>query len=102
MKLRNYKWKSVISVDHTILEELIEEVYGVEYEIMPMEEVGSSQYAAKCIRDVKRGKLKTNEKSLIKKLVKGSPIKYSLGTIMKDLCNNDYIVEGEYIINVSW
>jgi hypothetical protein len=77
-------------------------VYGTEYEIMPMEEVGSSQYNAKYIKNVKKGSLNDDEKAIIQKLVDDSPIKHSLDTIMKDLCNNGYLVEGEYIIDVSW
>jgi hypothetical protein len=102
MKLKNYEIKTVISVDHTNLEELIADVYGTEYEIMPMEEVGSSQYAATYTKNVKKGSLNDDEKVIIQKLVDDSPIKYSLDTIMKDLCNNGHLAEGEYIIDVSW
>jgi hypothetical protein len=102
MKLMNCEMKAVISVDHTQLEELIADVYGVEYEIMPMEEVGNSQYNATYTKKVKKAQLNDAEITLIQKLVEDSPIKYSLDTIMKDLCNKGYLVEGEYIIDVSW
>jgi hypothetical protein len=94
--------KTVISVDYNDLETLIEKVYGHAYEIMPMEEVGSSQYAATYDMNVSTGKLNEYELKELQSLIDGNPKKYMLSTIMKDLADKGHLDVGEYIIDVNW
>lgn len=102
MKLKNYTKKVIIEVDHYHLETLIREIYGQDYEIMPYEEVGSSQYAATYNIDVKKSKLDEYDLSRIEKLKTGNPESYSLRAIMTDMCNREIIEDGSYVIGVNW
>lgn len=92
----------VVKCEYQDLESLIKHIYGHEYEIMPMEEVGSSQYNATYDLTVSKDKLSQDEVENIQSLRLGRPIPYMLGDILTDLCNRDIIDSGEYIINVSW
>lgn len=92
----------VFRTDYHAVEELIQEVYGCYYEIMPMEEVGSSQYAATYEKTTKKGVLKEYELADIESLKSGDPSQFILSSIFKDLVNNGHIEEGKYVIDVSW
>ena len=84
------------------IEEIILEEYGHHYEIMPMEEVGSSQYAAVYEVGVSQGELDEYEQGYIDNLKQGRPDQYCLWAIMQDLCNKGKLEAGSYIIDVSW
>ncbi len=94
--------KTIISCDHSELEEIILEHYGKEYEIMPMEEVGSSQYAATYTQHVSKGNPDKWQAEAFQKFKDGGSEGHILGTILDDLCNKDLLEAGEYIIDVNW
>lgn len=94
--------KTIISVDCYDVEQLIKKIYGHQYEIMPMEEVGSSQYAATYTQLVEKRELEFDEPDSIKALKDGKPNQYCLNAILCDMCNNGHIAKGEYIIEVNW
>ncbi len=97
-----FKKEVKITCDYNDIEEIILEEYGYQYEIMPMEEVGSSQYAAVYEVDVSQGELDEYEQAYIDNLKQGRPDKYCLRAIMQDLCNKGKLEAGSYIIDVSW
>lgn len=99
MKLLNYEIKSVVKVDYHDVENLIRETYGHDYEIMPMEEVGSSQYAATYDVDVD-GEVEDEEG--LQSLIDGKPEQWILRDIMNDMCRRNMIPKAEYIIGVNW
>lgn len=84
------------------IEELIYKEFKHCYEIMPMEEVGSSQYAAVVEYEVCKEELNEFELCTIKNLYSGTPEKYTLSEILKYMANKELIEEGSYIIDVSW
>lgn len=102
MKLQNFTKQTIVKVDYSDVEKLIFETYKQRYEIMPMEEVGSSQYAAVIEKTVKPGLLTQSEEHEIEQLVLGQPQQWIFSTILKDLCNKGLIDEGDYIISVNW
>jgi len=94
--------KEIISTDYNELETLIKKEYGHLYEIMPSEEVGSSQYAATYTQYVSKGKIddySAEEFDIFKSTGKGM---FILSTILQDMCNQDLLEPGEYIIDVNW
>jgi hypothetical protein len=102
IRLKGTEVKTIISVDYSDIETLIEEVYGHFYEIMPMEEVGSSQYAATYDMNVRTGKIDSSQLKVLQSLIDGNPKHQSLHTIMQDLANKGHLDVGEYIIDVNW
>ena len=98
----NCEVKKIISTDYSDLEKLIQEVYSQEYEIMPSEEVGSSQYAATYTQNIKKGELNNFDKTKFEKWKSTGKGSFILHVIMQDLANKDIIEEGEYIIDVNW
>lgn len=100
--LKNATVTTIYSVDHTDVEQLIKEVYGHTYEIMPMEEVGSSQYAATYDQNVQAAELDKWQVEEIAGLLQGTPEQFMLGTILQDMCNNGFIDAGRYSIKVTW
>ena len=94
--------KEIISTDYSELEALIKKEYRHLYEIMPSEEVGSSQYAATYTQHVSKGEIAdydVEEFDIFKSTGKGS---FILSTILQDMCNKDLLEAGEYIIDVNW
>ena len=91
-----------ITCDYSDVEKVIKEVYGHYYEIMPMEECGSSQYAAVYEVDVACKALDESEQPYISALRDGKPKQFCLRAIMKDLCFHGHLEAGSYIIDVSW
>ncbi len=94
--------KVVMSCDYTEIEKIIFEEYGQLYEIMPMEEIGSSQHNEISKYSVSKRDLNEFEQEDVSRLVAGKPKQYTLNTILKDLCNKGKLEEGDYFINVSW
>lgn len=102
MVIRNAKTETIIRVDYTDVEAAIEELYGQTYEIMPMEEVGSSQYGATYEVTAKDEPLSDFDQSRFEKFFQGNAEQYSLHVIMNHMCCHKHIVAGKYVINVSW
>ena len=102
MKLKNATKKTTIHVDYSDVEDLIKEVYGHPYEIMPMEEVGSSQYSAAWDLTVHKEALTGYEEEELDTLKTGKPSHFIIHTILKDLCNRGHMEEGEYSMSINW
>ncbi len=107
------------SVEYADLEELILDTFGHDYEIMLMEEVGSSQYAATYEQKDITGEVLTpttravlsdeqiqfaidDHRKVITGLREGRPEQFILRSIMIELCALGLIQPGDYIINVNW
>lgn len=97
-----FKKEVKITCDYTDIEEIIRKEFGTHYEIMPMEEVGSSQYAAVFEQDVRKGSLNEWEEETIKNLYNGKTAQFSITEILKHLANKGLLEEGSYIIDVNW
>lgn len=98
MKLKHTKEVKII-VDYNDLEAFIEEIYGHEYEIVSMEEWNNSESHT---FNIKGERIDDYNMKYITFLEKGNPKQYSLRVILIDMCNNGYIEEGNYLINISW
>lgn len=94
--------ETIISVEYSELEKIIFDEYGVTYEIMPMEEVGSSQYAATYTKNVSKGDIEDWDLEYFQSFTDGKPKKHSLDPILRDLCNKGKLEEGKYVIEVNW
>lgn len=94
--------KVIISVDYNDLEDYILASTGESYEILPMEEVGSSQYAAVYEVNVSSGELVKGEEEEWQQFRQGKKPMYALQTIMKHLSNVGLLEEGDYLIDVNW
>lgn len=94
--------KVVVSCDYSEIEKIIHNEFGHTYEIMPMEEVGSSQYAAVYEQEVSKGALNEFEQKDIEKMYAGTPAQYCLSSLTTHLANLGKLEEGSYLIDVSW
>lgn len=94
--------KEIISCDCGDIEAVILKEYNTVYEIMPMEEVGSSQYAATYSQTVTKTPLDEYELEELNSIQAGKPDQFILSTIMRDLGNKGLLEEGEYVIEVNW
>ena len=92
--------KTVLKVDYNDLESFILDVYGVEYEIAPNEECSNGTNERYVIDKEEIREYDRN--NLIHWQYGNCNPSFILRTIMIDLCNNDKIEAGEYIVNVSW
>ena len=93
---------TMYNCDYTDIEKIILEHFGSAYEIMPMEEVGSSQYAATMTLNVYKAAITPPEQTDIDAMFAGEPRQYSLHSLLKELANNDKLPEGRYNVDVSW
>jgi hypothetical protein len=98
MKLQHTKEVRIVC-DYWDLEQLIQEVYGKEYEIVPMEEWNNDEQHS---YSLKKEKLQDWEKAKLDAFLKGDCRNGSLRGILRDLCNKGELEEGDYLINVSW
>lgn len=97
-----FKTETKITCDYSDVEEVIFKEFKNCYEIMPMEEVGSSQYAAVIEEDVRKGAIDEFEQKELESLYGGKPKQFTLSTILKHLANLELLQEGSYIIDVNW
>lgn len=98
----NCEKKTMFVTDYSDVEDLISEVYDADYEIMPMEEVGSSQYDATYNVTAKKAELTDHDRENIESLRIGKPKHYMLHSLITDLTNNNHMEEGNYSISVTW
>lgn len=92
--------KTILKVDYSDLETFIDEVYDVRYEIPCGEETGDGSNLKYLVE--KEVLDKYDLKRLNNWRMGESEGSFLLSTILTDLCNNDKIEAGEYIVNVSW
>lgn len=91
-----------ITCDYSDIEKIIKEEFGHAYEIMPMEEVGSSQYAAVYEQNVSKGALDDYGQKNVEKMYAGKPPQFILSSLTTHLANLGKLEEGSYIIDVTW
>jgi len=91
---------TVLKVSYNDLESFIFKVYGAEYEILPGEECSSGRHKRYL---VEKEVLDEYDFERLNNWRMGEDIPdFLLHTILTDLCNNDKIEAGEYIVCVSW
>ena len=90
------KKELVFDIDYTELEDLIFKHYGVEYEIIPECEVGSSQYSAYMLYDLHE--LEQEDKFAIL----GSLPERGLHEYIEHLQAKGVLESGKYFISISW
>ena len=88
-----------IVVDCNDLQDFIEEVYGQIYEIVAEEEWNNYESHNFTIS---KEDINSYDLPKLNFFKKGNPKQYSLRVILQDLCNQDFIEEGDYLINVYW
>jgi hypothetical protein len=98
----NMEKKTIISCDYNEIEDIIFKHFGHRYEIMPMEEIGSSQYAAVAEYSVRETPLDEYEVENLDTLWEGKPSQYILSSILTHLCNQGLLDAGDYLIDVNW
>ena len=91
----------VYIVPSSELEQYISEVYDTDYELMPSEEVGSSQYAACMKTHIQAKELEEYEKQELEEFKEGGH-QFKLNVVLQDMCNHGLLEEGIYIIEVNW
>ena len=50
----------------------------------------------------RKAELEEYKKEQLITLINGKPEQFILSTIITDLCNKNYIKQGEYIVDVNW
>lgn len=101
-KLAGARVQTKIAVSMSNIETLIKEVYGHEYEINAMEEIGSGDGGV-YYNFTAGGKYQDEvDQSNIDLLRAGKPSQWSLSDILQDLYNQGYLADGEYQIDVCW
>lgn len=91
--------ETVMRVEYNDLEKLISETYGIDYEIVPMEEWNNDSEHS---YSIKKEELSKYDQAYLQDFKNGKPRHFILPSIMTDLCNRDIIPEGNYLIGVCW
>ena len=94
--------KSVIRVEYNDLDEFLTKRFGLPegYEFAAMEELGND--VIKSINVCKEDFNEYDQQYIDAILIDKKPKSYGTGTLLCYLCNLGEILEGEYLINVSW
>jgi hypothetical protein len=97
---KRIKEETLKIVDYWDLEEIIKEYYGKEYETVPGEEWSNdSNYKFTIEKGEKIWKADQERLDTFKETGKGEIL---LRTLLTDMCNNDAIPPGTYLVRVSW
>lgn len=94
--------KVINELDYNDFDRIVQEVYGQDYEIVADEEAGNYQSKTydNITKDAPRYRL-DGEKEL--EAFKTSGKYFMLARVLlRDLVDNDYLPEGDYVINISW
>jgi hypothetical protein len=95
-----YKEVTLRKVDYQDVDDLIAEVYGREYEIVPSEEWNNMQDHEVT---VEKGEIDEYDQKKLNRFKNGDGIpSYMLYALLTDMCNNGHIEPGEYLISVDW
>lgn len=98
MKLKT-QTKTIHYVNYNDFDHLVNEVYGIDYEIIPdMEKSNDSSLTA----SVKKSQLDTYDQQRLDTFKSGGHVNYMARLLLQDLVNNDYAPEGDYVIDISW
>lgn len=94
--------KEVFTCSYNDIEAIILSHFSHRYEIMPMEEIGSSQYAAVVKFRINKGTLADYDQRNVDALKAGTPHQFSIYSILKELVNENKLEEGIYYVDISW
>ena len=89
-------------LDYNDFERIVQEVYGQRYEFVADEE--ASNYMSKSYNGILKGgeNYRLDWQKDIEKFKNTGHYSYLAQTLLYDLVQNDYIPEGDYVIEVSW
>ena len=96
MELKSKK-RIVIEVDYNDLENVIKDYYGHDFEIVADQEVGNESTLNIMVKKKELDKWSTKDMEEFQNTGRGN---FMLYKILTDLCNNDVIEEGQYIISI--
>jgi hypothetical protein len=100
MNLKHEKFE-VIAVDYNDFDKFIKEIYQIDYEIIVDEELNNDSHK---LFQIKKEELKEWDKEKLKKFLKsnGKDESWCAKLLLTDLCNQDLIEPGWYLIKVCW
>lgn len=99
IKIKTQKCE-VFIIDYSDFEKLVKKIYGKGYDYLAQEE--AENYSYKLYEDI-RGKLDDSEEEEIYEFqnTKGCD-SCSMYALLQDLCKNNHIEPGNYLIKISW
>lgn len=92
--------KVINELDYNDFDRIVQEVYDKPYEIVADEEAGN--YQAKTYGDVKKEELDEFDVEQLEKFKNTGKYYYLSRIILQDLVNNDYLPEGDFVIEIFW
>ena len=94
--------KVINEMDYHDFERIVEAVYGQSYELVA--DVEASNYQAKTFDNITKDapRYRSNASAEIEKFKNTGHYFYLAATLLRDLVDNDYLPEGDYVINISW
>lgn len=97
MKLKATK-EVVYKVSYRDVEELIEEVYKKDFELVADQEASNDSSIEICGVDVDN----VDDEEGIEEFKKTGRYSFLLDSLINDLCKNGHIEKGDYIIRICW
>jgi hypothetical protein len=91
--------KVINELDYNDFDRIVQEVYGHPFEMVADEETGN--YQAKTYSVEKEPLNKWKQESLDNFKQTGD-YSYLTGILLQDLVNNDYLPEGDFVIEIFW
>jgi len=91
--------KTIHKLDYSDLERIIKAVYKQDYSVAAAEEVGNDSALTFSVKSEPLDKWQ--QESMEEFKTKGD-YSYSTSTILQDLANNNYLPEGDYVIEICW
>lgn len=88
-----------IEVDYYDIDKLITDFYGREYESVDYQEWNNDESHS---INIEKGPLDKWEQETVNNWKTNGKGMWSIRTLLKDICNNEGIEPGEYLISVSW
>jgi hypothetical protein len=94
--------KVVHRLDYNDFDRIVQEVYGQDYEFVADEEAGN--YQAKTYKNVRKDEpnYRYNWEKDLEKFRNTGKYFMLAGTLLYDLVINDYLPEGDYVIDIAW
>jgi hypothetical protein len=92
--------KVVNELDYNDFDRIVQEVYGKPYEIVADEETGN--YQAKTYGEFKKEELDKYDAGELEQFKNTGKYSYLSCVLLQDLVNNDYLPEGEFVIEICW
>lgn len=92
--------KVVNEMDYNDFDRIVQEVYGKPYAFVAEEEVGN--YQAKTYSNIKKEELDEYDSNQLETFKNTGKCCYIASVLLQDLVNNDYLPEGDFVIEISW